>query len=225
MKKIITIDGLASSGKSTLSKKLSQKIKWKWLSSGVLYRGLAYVGHQNQLKTDQDYIDLIQSQDWKVQMAEERSLFFYKGQDVTTEIYKNEIDDLSSLLSAREVVRKALIPIQREFHHRHPQGLIIEGRDSGTVIFPEAPLKIFLEAPEQVRSYRRSLDRQQNKDLTLKMQKERDKRDQTRHFAPVKKPEKCMVLNSQTSTPDEIVQDVYGQFKEIFLKNQSLKRG
>lgn len=216
MKKIITVDGLASSGKSTLSRKLAHKMGWKWLSSGVLYRGIAYVGVKEQFKTDEDYLKLIQSSDWKVELSQERSLFFYKNKNITDAIYKIEVDDKASLVSSKVPIRRALIPIQRNFHTLYPEGFIIEGRDSGTIIFPEAPLKIFLEAPEDVRSYRRSLDRGQNQDLTLKSQKERDKRDQNRTFAPVKKPENGLVFSSEVHGSDEIVEQVHRKFKEIF---------
>ncbi len=215
MKKIITIDGLASSGKSTLSRLLAKKLHWNWLSSGVLYRGFAYVGHKENLKTDEDYLAFIKSSQWRVDLTPEKSLFFYKNQDVTDKIYQEWVDDLSSTLSVRIRLREKLIPIQRDFYNSE-KGLIIEGRDSGTVIFPEALLKIFLIAPEQTRAQRRAKDRKEDEKFILKSQKERDRRDQNRPFAPVKQPESSLVLSSEKYSPEEMMNQVYKEYQKVF---------
>ena len=215
MKKIITIDGLASSGKSTLSRLLAKKLNWNWLSSGVLYRGLAYVGDKEGLKTDEDYLSFIDSEKWRVELTPKKSLFFYKNEDITDKIYKESVDDISSTLSARVPLREKLIPIQRNFY-KFETGLIIEGRDTGTVIFPEALLKIFLVAPEKMRAQRRAKDRKEDEAFILKSQKERDKRDQSRPFAPVKQPEKSLILSSEDFSPEEMIQQVYKEYQRVF---------
>ncbi len=215
MKKIITIDGLASSGKSTLSRLLAKKLNWNWLSSGVLYRGFAYIGHKENLITDEDYLSFIDSDNWRVELTPKKSLFFYKNQDITEKIYGEKVDDLSSTLSVRLNLRKKLIPIQRDFYDVK-KGLIVEGRDSGTVIFPEAPLKIFLIAPEKMRAQRRAKDRNEGEEFILKSQKERDKRDQNRPFAPVKQPENSLVLSSEQYSSEEMINKVCREYEKIF---------
>jgi len=215
MKKIITIDGLASSGKSTLSRLLAQKLHWNWLSSGVLYRGLAYVIDQQKLKTEVEYLNLVQSVDWEVKLTSEKSLFYYKNQDITPVIYQEKVDSLASHLSTCVSLRKSLLPIQRRFYNP-AKGLVIEGRDSGTVVFPEAPLKIFLKASETTRAQRRAKDRKEHTDMVLKSQKERDQRDQNRDFAPVKEAHNSLSINSEAHSLSEILDCVYKEYQKIF---------
>ena len=220
IKKIITIDGLASSGKSTLSRLLSEKMAWPWLSTGVLYRGMAFVGLKEKFK-DQDYLDFFQSTNWQYQLSPLKSLFFYKGEDVSSKLYEEEIDYEASLLSAKPSFRKALIFAQRSFYDPHSgKGLILEGRDCGTILFPEAPLKIFLEASEETRAKRRAEDRNQTSDSVFQAQKDRDRRDKNRSFAPLIEPEKCLCLNSGRNSPEELRDFVYKKAQSIFhLKN------
>lgn len=218
---VITIDGTASSGKSTLSQLLSEKIQWKWLSSGILYRGLSYIGSKEKFQKDEDYLALIKSNHWKIDLSNNtKNLFFYKNQDITAELYGDVVDELSSHFSANSIIREELIPIQRRFYDQN-KGLIMEGRDSGTVIFPQAPLKIFLEASDAIRAQRRAKQRDQsNIDDILKFQKERDRRDKTRDTAPLKKPENCLIFNTESQTTLEILEKVYQEYQEIFVSSK-----
>ena len=207
MKKIITIDGLSSSGKSTLSCRLARELNWDWISTGVIYRGIAYIGNENQFEME-DYDKLIASTDWEVKLSPEKTLFFYKEKEITSKLYSPQVDEWASLLSANEELRKKLIPFQREFFINYPKGLIAEGRDCGTIIFKEAPIKIFLKANEQIRASRRHLDRDQSESQTLKAQKERDRRDETRSFAPAIEPDGSLVIDTEGQTFEAIVKYV-----------------
>lgn len=216
IQKIITIDGLASSGKSTLSRLLSKKLNWPWFSTGVLYRGMAYIGFKNQF-TDQEYLDFFHSKNWDLKLSSEASLFFHKGKDISTKLYSEKIDNLSSLFSAQSHFRKALNPIQRAFYKPlSKQGLILEGRDCGSVLFPSAPLKIFLSAGEQARAERRASDRKQSKETVFESQKIRDERDKNRTFAPLIQPEKAFYLDSSTKSPEELGDFVFKKAQKIF---------
>ena len=159
---MITIDGAASSGKSSLSRELSRKLGWKWLSSGVFYRGIACVGFMEGFSKEREYLDFIRSGLWEVKLSLKKSLFFYKGQDITNRLYERKIDELSSLFSGQTVFRKAILPFQREMLKKEGS-LIAEGRDCGTVVFPKAPLKIFLQADDRIRAERRARDRNSKK--------------------------------------------------------------
>ena len=195
MKKIITIDGFASSGKSSLSRRLAKKMNWEWLSTGVIYRGIAYVVDKENLSKDK-ILPFIHSSQWKLELNSEKTVFFYKDKDITDKLYTLQVDDLSSLLSADALVREALIPLQRSFQSQ--QGLIAEGRDCGTQIFPEAPLKIFLQAKNEIRAKRRQKDRNSKEiSLVLKAQTERDKRDKTRSFAPTLPASDSICINTE----------------------------
>ena len=215
MKNIITIDGFASSGKSTIARHLSQKIKWPWFSSGVLYRGLAFVQDKEKLNI-QKCIDFIETDQWEAKISQQRTLFYYQGQDVTDNLYTEKIDELSSHISADQAIREKLAFVQQSVLTENPEGLIMEGRDIGTIIFPDASLKIFLEAPDKIRAKRRAEQRQGDGKDILESQKQRDERDKNRPFAPVKKPENCLVFNSEKQGIDEIVENLYQQAQKTF---------
>lgn len=208
MNKLITIDGLSSSGKSTLSCRLACELGWHWFSTGVIYRGIAYIGDKNNL-TDEEYGQFIDSDDWEVRLFPEKTLFFYKGEDITSELYSPQVDECASVLSAKGQLRKKLIVFQQDFFTKYPDGLIAEGRDCGTVIFKQAAIKIFLKANETARASRRYLDRNQKVQQALDAQKKRDERDKTRSFAPAIQPEGSLVIDTAKSTFEDIVNYVY----------------
>ena len=215
MQKIITIDGAASSGKSFVSRKLSQKLGWQWLSTGVFYRGIACVGHLENFQKEKDWLDFIQSGDWEVRLSTQKSLFFYKDCDITEQLYMREIDELSSLFSGKTEFRKALIPFQRRVLEKEG-ALIAEGRDCGTVLFPKAPLKVFLLASSQIRAERRARDRNSNQTEILKDQKIRDRRDKSRRFAPLKQPKDSLVIDTGVRSPEEILSQIQERAFALF---------
>ena len=220
MDRVITVDGFASSGKSTLSCLLAKKLEWFWFSTGVLYRGMAYVEWERNCQRS-DILKFVHSGDWKIQLGYEKTQFFYKGVNVTDKLYMSSIDERASLLSAWSEFRKALIPFQRAFLPKSTEGrgLIAEGRDCGTKIFPSAPLKVFLKAGEGVRAKRRSRDRERDQleiSTAFKAQRERDRRDKERDFAPTAIPEGSLVLDSEKNSPEALVQQVYEEVCRIF---------
>lgn len=217
MEKVITIDGLASSGKSALARALAKKLSWPWLSTGVFYRGMAYVGEREKLG-EKGYLRFFQSGDWRVELTPDKSLFFYKGEDISARLYEEKIDDLASLFSSKAVFRKALIPAQRAFYSPgSKKGLILEGRDCGTVLFPSAPLKLFLLAEEETRAERRAKDRHKELKAVFQAQKRRDKRDQTRSFAPLIQPKNSLRLNSGEKSLAELADLAYRKAQSLFL--------
>ena len=214
MQKVITIDGLASTGKSTLSKNLSKKLGWPWFSTGVLYRGMAYVGFIEKF-TDKEYFSFFKSQDWSIQLTDSESLFFYKGQNISPQLYQKSIDEKSSLFSSHSHYRKALISIQRSFYNEK-RGLILEGRDCGTVLFPSAPVKVFLIAPENTRAKRRAEDRKEPAQVIFQSHKSRDQRDQQRSFAPAIQPAEAFCLDSGKYSPAQLADTVYQKAQIVF---------
>ena len=214
MQKVITIDGLASTGKSTLSKNLSKKLGWPWFSTGVLYRGMAYVGFIEKF-TDKEYFSFFKSQDWSIQLTDSESLFFYKGENISPQLYQKSIDEKSSLFSSHSHYRKALIPIQRSFYNEK-RGLILEGRDCGTVLFPSAPVKVFLIAPENMRAKRRAEDRKEPAQVIFQSHKSRDQRDQQRSFAPAIQPAEAFCLDSGKYSSAQLADTVYQKAQTVF---------
>lgn len=216
MEKVITIDGLASSGKSTLSQLLAKKLQWPWLSTGILYRGLAYIGFKENFN-EQDYLQFFQTKDWSIRITKLKSLFFYKGEDISPLLYEEKIDEQASLFSSKTIFRKALIPIQENFFAPYlKKGIILEGRDCGTILFPLAPLKIFLQAGANIRAERRAQDRNQDQKNVFQAQAKRDTRDQTRLFAPFVQPKNSLCLDSSRKSPEELADYVYKEACRIF---------
>ncbi|QCI21609.1 (d)CMP kinase [Buchnera aphidicola (Hyadaphis tataricae)] len=196
---VITIDGPSGVGKSTLSKIIATKLRWKLLESGKIYRYLAYFAMSNNITINEKNI-----------------VFFIKNLDEllkhnkdTDQVINNEkISTISSQLSIFPKIRELLLNKQRSF--RSFPGLIAEGRDMGTVIFPDADVKFFLNADLNVRVTRRILELQQKgffisfKELFVKMY-DRDQQDQNRLFSPLCIPKNAIILNSTNMSLSEVV--------------------
>ncbi|MFN3454828.1 MAG: (d)CMP kinase, partial [Pseudobdellovibrio sp.] len=154
---VITIDGPAASGKSSLSRELSRKFNCPWVSTGAFYRGLAYVALQSGVPLDNPAAlsELCESESWKVVLASDRTQVFYRDQNVTDFIAQEAVGNVASQISKFPEVRQSLLDQQRACAFNN-DGLIAEGRDCGTVIFPYAEIKIFLTANSEHRALRRA---------------------------------------------------------------------
>ena len=217
---IITVDGPAASGKSALCRRLAERWqRWDWLSTGVFYRGLAYMLARFDLESNKaQWTACLNKNNWKVKKEKDKTLFFYDGQDVTSCIYNSKIDELSSQTAADSTVRQALINCQRS-QKEEGRGLIAEGRDCGTVIFPSAPLKIYLTALDEVRSKRRAKERKQAAEAVISAQKKRDEQDLTRACNPLKKPENAWVIETDQLSLDDIEKMVHQRACRLFGKS------
>ena len=179
---IVTIDGPSGSGKGTLAKKLSIDLKWNYLDSGLLYRCYAFFYRKKTQKIDQELASL------KFNFSDEMEQVIWNQTDITQELRGNEITLLSSELSQRKEVRKALYLIQKS-HHKKP-GLIAEGRDMSSTVFPNSKIKIFLTASIDQRVQRRAnqLRNAGQKVNITELKKEielRDSRDTERIHSPL----------------------------------------
>lgn len=205
---VITIDGPAASGKTSVSRELADRLGWPWVSTGAFYRGLAYVA--SQLKTDmfseKALVDLAVSNKWSVEMTPEKTCVLFAGQDVTDEISREEIGNLASKISSYKEVRKALLDAQRQC--AKSPGLVAEGRDCGTVVFPQAPLKIFLTARAEDRAARRAKDEGKSVTETQDAQRIRDAQDANRKTAPLAISEDAHVIDTSELNFMEVVHKV-----------------
>lgn len=187
---IVTIDGPAASGKSSVSRELGHRLGWTWVSTGAFYRGLAYIAHVKKadISNEAEIVKLAQSSDWEVKMTSQQTCVLMKNAngwtDVTDEIGREEFGSLASKISSFPQVRKALLDAQRNCARGVP-GLIAEGRDCGTVVFPQAHVKIFLTARAEDRAARRAKDENRDVDQLVSEQKTRDSQDATRKAAPL----------------------------------------
>jgi cytidylate kinase len=206
---VITIDGPAASGKSTVSRELASRLGWQWVSTGAFYRGLAYAALQTKVDiTDVKALtELAHSSIWNVHMANARTQVFFKNHEVTDDIFHEDVGNIASKISHYPEVRKALLEAQRNCS-AGPQGLVAEGRDCGTVVFPQAQAKIYLTASSEHRAARRAAELGLNQEETQEAQKVRDQQDSTRKTAPLQVPENAFVLDTTDMALDEVVEKV-----------------
>jgi CMP/dCMP kinase len=212
--RILTIDGPSGSGKGTISRAVAQKVGWHLLDSGALYRLVALAGARAHLAPDDLGAHARLAAHMNVrfgadQEGHERVLL--DGQDVTREIRSESAGMGASRVAAWAEVRAALLERQRAF--ARPPGLVADGRDMGTVVFPQADLKIFLTATPEERALRRHKQlKDKGSDVSLaglsREIAERDLRDQTRQVAPLKAAPDAHVLDSTGLGIGTVVQRV-----------------
>ncbi len=219
MGKVITIDGPAASGKTSVSRELAKRMGWYWVSTGAFYRGLGYAAYKSGANTADEaaLAELAESNLWRVEMAETRTRVYFKGLDVTDEISKEEVGSVASKISHFPKVRASLLAGQRDCKAR-TEGLVAEGRDCGTVVFPDAEVKVFLTARSESRAERRVKEQGGSVEAMLAEQTQRDLQDSTRKEAPMKVPENALVVDTTQMDFDEVVSAV-----ETYVRQQ-LKR-
>ncbi|MGQ0509236.1 MAG: (d)CMP kinase [Betaproteobacteria bacterium] len=203
---VIAIDGPSASGKGTVASLVALALGFHYLESGALYRLVAYVGGTNPA---QDAAELdAQFRSGKI---------FLSGQDVTDSIRAEAVGVRASEVAKIPEVRAALLARQRAF--RQPPGLVADGRDMGTVVFPDAALKVFLTASVGVRAQRRHkqlIDKGIHANLAALSRdlEERDARDAARAVAPLRPAEGAALLDSSALTIDEVVDKVLMLFRK-----------
>lgn len=221
MKPVVTIDGPAASGKSSVSRELARRLGWRWVSTGAFYRGLAYVARE--LKADlsdaKALVKLASSSEWEVKLTPERTLVLFRGDDVTAEIGAEEVGGIASRISHLPEVRQALLDAQRACA-RIGEGLVAEGRDCGTVVFPAAEAKVYLTASSEHRAARRAAEQGMEADVVVEAQRERDLQDSTRKAAPLMIPQSALVVDSSSMGLTEVVDTVEAHVR-VALKSSS----
>lgn len=217
---IITIDGPAASGKSTISKKLADKLGWKWVSTGAFYRtiGLLCLRKDVDLSNEKEVLAAFQIENWSIQMHPEITKVFIDNKDVSSLIYQEDVGTAASTISQYPSIRQAILRSQRDCYlHLEPnQGLIAEGRDCGSVIFPAAGLKIFLTADPDRRAQRRAEQEGLDIHKVQEDQKARDARDTKRKIAPLVAPEGAILLDNSDLSLDEAVERILKHAKKAF---------
>lgn len=215
IRNVITIDGPSASGKSSVSRALATKLGWKWVSTGAFYRGLAYVALRENF-TPHDVAELValaHSDIWQVRMDDDQTRVFYREKDITEKILAEENAQRASQVSQVPEVRKALLENQRDCARGVP-GLVAEGRDCGTVVFPDALLKVYLTASQEERALRRAKEQGLNVELTQSQQIQRDKQDSSRRAAPLQVPENARVVDSNGMDLNQVVERIYSWAQE-----------
>lgn len=210
---VITIDGLCGSGKGTVSQLLAKEKGWNLLESGAIYRALALLSKQQNVESDDEekLKQLADKLDIEFITTSNGLKILLEKQDVTDTIHSQEMGNLSSKVSIFPEVRKALLEKQRSF--RIKPGLVADGRDMGTVIFPDARSKIFLTASIEERAKRR-YKQLSEKGFSVKLEDieaeiaERDARDKNRKASPTKPADDAVIIDTTSLTIEEVMREV-----------------
>lgn len=198
---VIAIDGPAGAGKSTVSKALARKLSYVYLDTGALYRAIAYKILEEGISPDNEKLlsDLCNRTNIHLKNIDGNLNVFIDSENVTDKIRTEEVGLLASTVSAMPIVREALLSIQREVGQKG--GIVAEGRDMGTVVFPEADCKFYLDAGTEERVKRRynELITRGNKTDYQKIKRDlivRDQQDQEREIAPLKVSQDAIIIDS-----------------------------
>lgn len=221
----IAIDGTAGSGKTTTAIRLAEKLGYKPIETGAIFRAITYyilkeaidVNNKEVLKKALENVEIFQKYE------NGKIITFLNGDDITDELDKRYIEENVSRISKNKEVREKVYKIERELAKEG--GIVMEGRDIGTVVLPDADVKIFLDAKKEVRARRRKKDFEKkniliDEEKILKEIEKRDEEDKKREIAPLKKAKDAIYIDTTDLTIDEQVEKIYEIVMEK-MKNET----
>ena len=217
---VITIDGPAGVGKTTTAKKLAKKLEFRYLDTGAMYRAITYFFIKNNVDINSEemvanFLDLLELEvDFPI---DNQTKIVLGNKNISDDIRKKEVTDNVSKVSALEKVREKTVKLQKKIVNND---FVVEGRDIGTVVFPNAEHKFFLTADYDVRAKRRSkdfskVDENLQIDDIKKDLIERDEIDSNRTLSPLKRAEDAIVIDTSNCTIDEQVDKIYNYIKKV----------
>lgn len=220
---VIAIDGPTASGKGTIAQRVASALGWHVLDSGALYRLAALaclragVDSQDEQRVAQQAAGL--------DVRFDAGGIWMQGEDVSLNIREEAVGNLASRIAAQPLLREALLARQRDF--RQAPGLVADGRDMGTIVFPDAPLKIFLDADVASRAQRRCKQLKEkgfsaNISELISDMEARDARDRSRSHAPLRPADGAIVINSSRLSVEETVNAVLGHWSKTSARHSGL---
>lgn len=235
-RKVITVDGLLGTGKTTISKLLAKKLGYVYLSSGMLYRGIAYLCLENNIKDlneAKSVYDCVKNANFELVLTNSdgeiviedyigdlKQCLLIDGKNVTDNLFSLQVSQAASKVATHKEVRSMLVDIQRNAFKGF--NIVAEGRDMGSVIFPNADIKFYIEVSSEVKAKRRfeqlykgqNLSEEQVKSLKLQLKteiEERDNRDINREIAPTIVPKEAKIIDNSSKTLTEVVKSMYNR--------------
>ena len=196
--RVVAIDGPAGSGKSTIAKILAERLEWSFLDTGAMYRAVTALALRNGVDPlDTNAIATLAANS----EIETIPSVLIDGVDVTVEIRQPEVNHAVSIVAANPLVRAAMVERQRKWSQRQPAGTVVEGRDIGTVVFPDALLKVYLTASPEERARRRG-------DESAASLMRRDEIDTNRDHSPLRADESAVLIDTTNKEIDTVIEEI-----------------
>lgn len=217
---IVAIDGPAGAGKGTITKQVAEKLNLINVDTGATFRCVALNMLKENISIDEEEKIKNLLEKINIEMKSNGEIYL-NGENVTKKIRENDVNNFVSPVSTIQIVRNKLLEIQRKI--AEGKDVIMEGRDIGTTVFPNADVKIYLDATPEERAKRRMIQNQEkgietSYEEVLENIKDRDKRDSTRKISPLKKAEDAIYIDSSDMTIEEVVDKVITLIKEKYKK-------
>ena len=224
---IIAIDGYSSSGKSTMAKRLAREIGYRYIDSGAMYRAVALYALRHDMISEDGKVDVTALSaalpSLKIDCApgQNGQVTMLNGEDVELEIRSMTVSNAVSPVAAVPEVRHALTALQQQFGQE--KGIVMDGRDIGTTVFPHAEMKVFVTASPETRAHRRFEELKAKKmdtpyEEVLANVVERDRIDETRAESPLRKADDAKVLDNSTMSPEEQDRWLMDEFNSVIAK-------
>lgn len=217
----IAIDGPSATGKSTLAKSLAKELSFIYIDTGAMYRavGLYNIRKNIDLNNEKDVVNTLKDISIDIKYIDKEQRIFLNGEDVSSQVREERVGIAASVVSTYKKVREVLVDLQRSL--ADVQNVIMDGRDIGTVVLPNARLKIFLTASSEERTKRRYLElKEKGKDVSIedvaKELKERDERDTKRANSPLTKASDAILVD----TTDMNIEQTIKYIKDLYEKRK-----
>ena len=214
---VVAIDGPSGAGKSSTSKLVAQRAGWNYLDTGALYRAVAWLALREKISSADEILAALANNTIHFIADPKNPKVFVGDVDVTTEIRSEKVTESVSVISALPEVRAALLNLQRRLINEAERGIVVEGRDIGTVVAPDAPLKIYLQADIAARAARRSSETAAPVSSVSDSLAQRDEIDSTRAVSPLAKATDAVLIDSTELDLEETVERVWELLKERSL--------
>ncbi|MFZ9701432.1 MAG: (d)CMP kinase [Candidatus Nanopelagicales bacterium] len=216
-KLVIAVDGPSGSGKSSISREAARRLGFNFLDTGAMYRMITYYLSSNGIENESEIENALSTKEinFGVSINPDEVQFKLNGEDVSKIIRTELISKKVSYYASLRQVRNFLVSKQRKLINESSKSIVIEGRDIGSVVIPNADLKIYVTASEEIRALRRSKELNSSIDQVLIDQKIRDEKDSKREISPLIKPEDSIELDTSSLTFEESVNSFIGLVQNV----------